>query len=202
MGLDLRVTPAVLIPRPETESVVEYALEVIRERSRPRVLDIGTGSGCIAIAIAHFRPDALVEAWDVSPEALRVAEENARRNDVSVRFKELDVLTAAAREACWDLVVSNPPYVPLTECEGMQPDVVGFEPHLAIFAGEDPLRFYRAIASLAGRMLSPGGHVVLETHAEYGRDVGRSLTEAGLKNVTIQADLSGRDRIAAATRPR
>jgi release factor glutamine methyltransferase len=203
MGLQLRIDRRVLIPRPETETVVEHALREIEEVDAPRVLDVGTGSGCIAIAISHARKDALVAACDISGDALELAEKNAETCGVSVTFFEADILSGRGvpDTGQYDLIVSNPPYVPASEQPGMQPDVVDYEPHLALFSGEDPLVFYRAIAEMARSALVHGGSLVLETHADFGSDVAAMLETAGFESVRILQDLAGKERIAMARRP-
>lgn len=203
-GLTLRVTPDVLIPRPETEEVVEAALGCLGGRHAPRVLDAGTGSGCIALAIRSVRRDARVFACDVSPAALGVARENARRLGQEVTFFEADILSpdfAAQVPADLDLLVANPPYVPPEEAATLLPEVVAYEPHRALFTDDDPLQFYRALVRAARQVVRPGGYVVFETHAEHGDDVCRLLDEAGMAGVELRPDLAGHPRIALARQP-
>lgn len=200
-GLRLSVSGDVLIPRPETEEVVAYALDCVAAMDAPRVLDVGTGSGCIALAIAHERPDAEVHACDVSRAALDVARRNADRHALDVSFLHADVLAddfADRRDVpgAIDLLVSNPPYIPDDEAATL-PDVVrDYDPAVALFAGEDPLRFYRALAAVAPSLCAPGGHLVVETHADFAAGVGTVFRDAGLRDVCIQRDLAGRPRIA------
>ncbi len=204
-GLRLTVTPAVLIPRPETEEVVEEALRRIRSHERPWVLDIGTGSGAIALAVKHARPDAEVFAVDVSPEALAVAAQNAARLHLAVTFVRADALRpqlAADVPPTFDLIVSNPPYVPASERDGLEPEVRDHEPGLALFVDDaDPLRFYRALAGHADALLRPGGWLAAETHADFGPAVRDVFAGAGLSEAQILPDLAGRDRIALARKP-
>ena len=199
-GLRLAVTPAVLIPRPETEEVVEEALRRVRGHERPWVLDVGTGSGAVALAVKHARPDAEVFSVDVSPDALAVAAANAERLGLDVTFVLGDALRpqlAADVPPTFDLVVSNPPYVPASEGAGLEPEVRDWEPVLALFVADaDPLRFYRALAGHAGALLKPGGWLVAETHADHGAGVCALFAEAGLADCAILPDLAGRDRIA------
>lgn len=200
-GMRLCVTPSVLIPRPETEEVVEAALRCLEDVSAPRVLDIGTGSGCIALAIQHERPDATVYACDVSTDALAVAEKNAEDLRLDVAFFQADVLHERLVDHVaepLDLVISNPPYIPDSEAASLAIDVREHEPRLALFAGDDPLRFYRAIADQAPSLLAEGGWLVLETHAQYAGAVGTVLEEAGWVDVRVRPDLAGRARIALA----
>lgn len=200
-GLRLQVTPAVLIPRPETEEVVGEVLHRLRGRERPRVLDVGTGSGCIALAIKHERPDANVQACDVSVDALAVAQHNATRHDLAVRFFQADMQDAALPEqvtGALDLLVSNPPYIPDVESDAVSADVRDHEPARALFTGDDPLRFYRALARHAPALLSEGGDLVVETHAHHAESVADLLRAAGGAAVTVSTDLAGRPRIACA----
>lgn len=199
-GLRLRVTPDVLIPRPETEVVLEVALERIRDRTAPRILDIGTGSGAIALACAHGRPDANVVACDVSLAALAVARANASALGLDVSFVRADVLdtTFAGRfDEAFDLVVSNPPYVPPGEAETLAPEVREFEPSLALFSSDDPLQFYRAIVLHTPALLHAGGWLVLETHADYGPEVADLLKGVDFADVQLRDDLAGRPRVVA-----
>lgn len=198
-GLRLRVTPDVLIPRPETEQVVEEVLRLLAPVPSPRVLDVGTGSGCIPLAIKHERPDAEVFACDVSERALEVARVNAAAHRLAVTFVQADVLAPAFAERMpheLDLLVSNPPYITRREASSLAAEVRDFEPHLALFAGDDPLVFYRAILRHARALLVPGGFVVFETHAEYGPAVRDLMAASGFAETTIRADLAGRPRIA------
>jgi release factor glutamine methyltransferase len=168
------------------------------------VLDVGTGSGCIALALAHERPDAAVTAWDVSPDALAVARENARRLDLDVHFAEVDVTAATVPERLGervDLLVSNPPYVPDAEAETLPAVVRDYDPPEALFSGADPLHFYRVLAAHAPALCRPDGHVVLETHADYADAAADVLRAAGLTEVAVTRDLSDRPRILRARRP-
>lgn len=200
-GLRLRVSPAVLIPRPETEEVVEATLGHLSGTETPWVLDVGTGSGAIALALKHERPDAEVFACDVSEDALAVAAENAERLTLPVTFIHADALAPAFADgvpACFDALVSNPPYVPDHEAESLQPEVRDFEPPTALFTGDDPLVYYRAITGHAGRVLKPGGLIVFETHADFADAVRDLVAESGFERAEVKADLAGRDRIVSA----
>lgn len=203
-GLRLAVTPDVLIPRPETEEVVEEALSRVRGHEQPLVLDVGTGSGAIALAVKHERPDAEVFAVDVSPAALAVARANAERLGLAVTFVCADALRpqlVADVPPAFSLVVSNPPYVPDAEREALEPEVRDWEPGLALFVADtDPLRFYRALAGHAEALLTPGGWLVAETHADFGGAVRDVFADAGLAETAILPDLAGRDRIAVGRR--
>jgi release factor glutamine methyltransferase len=203
-GLRIEVSPAVMIPRPETEEVVGAALAALEAVDRPQVLDVGTGSGCIALALKHERPDAVVRAWDVSPGALAVARQNADRLDLAVRFAAVDLFSdeaVAALDERVDLLVSNPPYIPDDEADTLPAVVRDYDPPEALFSGEDPLRFYRRLADRAPSLCAPGARMVLETHADYADAAADVLRRAGLRDVGLDDDLSGRPRILTARGP-
>lgn len=203
-GLRIEVSPAVMIPRPETEEVAGAALAAIEAVEDPRVLDVGTGSGCIALALKHERPDAVVQGWDVSPEALAVARQNADRLGLNVRFAEVDLFSDAglpAPDGPLDLLVSNPPYIPDDEADTLPAVVREHDPPEALFAGDDPLRFYRRLADRAPALCGPGAAVVLEAHADYADAAATVLRRAGLRDVAVEEDLSGRPRILTARGP-
>jgi release factor glutamine methyltransferase len=188
-----------MIPRPETEEVVEAALDAVSEGEAPRVLDVGTGSGCIALALKHERPDAQVTAWDVSAEALAVARRNADQLDLEVHFDEVDLFSDEAQLAePVDLLISNPPYIPDEEAETLSAVVREYDPPEALFSGDDPLRFYRELAGRASELCTPGAAIVLETHADYADDAAAVLRRAGLTDVRVDTDLSDRPRILTA----
>lgn len=198
LGRELLVAPGVLIPRPETEELVELMLKEIPADAR--ILDVGTGSGCIAISLAKELPDALVTAWDVSPEALNVARANARKLQADVRFVECDVLACQVDEVgLYDVIVSNPPYVTEAEKADMEPNVLQWEPSLALFVpDDDPLRFYRRIAVLGRDMLADGGRLYFEINRAYGREMVEMLRTMGYVGVRVEKDLSQNDRFVIA----
>lgn len=198
LGRELWVAPGVLIPRPETEELVELMLKEIPADAR--ILDVGTGSGCIAISLAKELPDALVTAWDVSPEALSVARVNARKLQADVRFVECDVLACQVDEVgLYDVIVSNPPYVTEAEKADMEPNVLQWEPSLALFVpDDDPLRFYRRIAVLGRDMLADGGRLYFEINRAYGREMVEMLRAMGYVGVRVEKDLSQNDRFVIA----
>lgn len=198
LGRELWVAPGVLIPRPETEELVELMLKEIPADAR--ILDVGTGSGCIAISLAKELPDALVTAWDVSPEALSVARVNARKLQANVRFVECDVLACQVDKAgLYDVIVSNPPYVTEAEKADMEPNVLQWEPSLALFVpDDDPLRFYRRIAVLGRDMLADGGRLYFEINRAYGREMVEMLRTMGYVRVRVKKDLSQNDRFVIA----
>ena len=202
-GLELRVTPAVLIPRPETEHLVEAALAWSETQRRPlRFLDIGTGSGAIAIAIAVNLPGVEIFAADISSAALDVARENAVRLGVSerIRFVESDLLSAlGSADLPFDAILSNPPYIPSTDAATMQHEVVGHEPHTALFAGMDGLDIYRRLIPAAYAALRPGGLLALE----IGFGQREALVELldGWDNVRFVDDYAAIPRVALAEHP-
>ena len=198
LGREFWVAPGVLIPRPETEELVELMLKEIPADAR--ILDVGTGSGCIAISLAKELPDALVTAWDVSPEALSVARANARKLQANVRFVECDVLACQVDEVgLYDVIVSNPPYVTEAEKADMEPNVLQWEPSLALFVpDDDPLRFYRRIAVLGRDMLADGGRLYFEINRAYGREMVEMLRTMGYVRVRVKKDLSQNDRFVIA----
>jgi release factor glutamine methyltransferase len=201
--LRLHVGPGVLIPRPETELLVERCLDLVADTHQPLVIDVGTGSGCIALAIAKHRPDARVVAFDTSEAALEIASRNVLQLGLSLSLLSGDVLRpdfASEFTGVVDLLVSNPPYVPLEEAEAMQPEVVHHEPHEALFAGIDPFVFYRSLAFHSQKLLSPGAWVVVEIHSDGGAEVRKLFAAAGLEDVSVSRDYSGRDRIVAGRR--
>lgn len=198
LGREFWVAPGVLIPRPETEELVELMLKEIPADAR--ILDVGTGSGCIAISLAKELPDTLVTAWDVSPEALSVARANARKLQANVRFVECDVLACQVDEVgLYDVIVSNPPYVTEAEKADMEPNVLQWEPSLALFVpDDDPLRFYRRIAVLGRDMLADGGRLYFEINRAYGREMVEMLRAMGYVEVRGEKDLSQNDRFVIA----
>ena len=199
-GMRLRVTPDVLIPRPETEQVVETALRHLPAGAYARVLDIGSGSGCIALAIKRARPNAGVTAVDVSAAALSVAKQNAKIHDLAITFLHADMLApdfVRQVSGSWDLIVSNPPYLAWEEASLLEPEIRDHEPEVALFSGADPLQHYRAIASNVPKMLAANGCCVLEVHAHRADAVADLLRSAGLRSVAGQPDLAGLPRIVS-----
>lgn len=200
--LSFEITPAVLIPRPETEIIVEAALEVFPDPSRRlTIVDACTGSGCLAVALAHERPNARVVATDISERALDVARRNARRHGVAARveFVQGDLLEPIHEAA--DLIVANPPYVARRDQTALQPEVRDFEPDVALFGGDDGLHVInRLVRSAAGR-LRPGGYLMFEFGFGQDEHIERLLTEAeGLMLVGLRRDLLGIARTAIAVR--
>jgi release factor glutamine methyltransferase len=197
-----RVTPDVLIPRPETELVVEAALEAIRGRERPRLVDVGTGSGCIALSIAAERPDAVVHAVDLSPRALAVARDNARRLGLADRvlFHEGDLMAPLAGEEPFDVIASNPPYVGADELQALAPEVRDHEPRMALTPPGDRASVYRRLAAAAATSLRPDGVLIVEIGAGMEDEVTRAIAEAGLALDRVRTDLQGIPRTLIASR--
>ena len=196
-GHKFKVTPAVLIPRPETEQLVDIIVDE-NTASDLRVLDMGTGSGCIAISLARALKFAQVEALDVSRDALAVARENAATLKAKVRFFESDMLSPQP-PARYDIIVSNPPYICWSEREAMDRNVKDYEPGQALFVPDsDPLLFYKAIAPYAAQSLERGGRLYLEINQRFGNEVKRLLEDNGFDEVRIIEDSFGKVRFAAA----
>jgi release factor glutamine methyltransferase len=198
--LDLMVDDRVLVPRPETELVVERCLRLLEGRERPAVVDVGTGSGAIALSLKDERPDARVTAVDVSVDALAVASSNAERLGLDVTFVQSDLLDQA-EGGPFDLVVSNPPYVPAGEVDALEPEVAVYEPRLATVAGEDGLEVYRRLLPPAVERLAPGGWLVLECGAGQAAAVVAELAGLGYGDAEVDRDLAGIDRVVWARRP-
>ncbi len=200
-GLPLCVTPNVLIPRPETEHLVEKALELAGQFTRPAIVDIGTGSGAIAVAVAHQLHDACVTAIDISESALAVARGNAQRNGVEARIRFLrGDLFAPVAEDRFDIVVSNPPYIPAADRDALSPEVRDHEPALALFAGSDGLDIYRRLIPAAHSVLVPGGYLVLEIGYGQSESVRMLLAGAGFTHIEFAPDLQGISRVATSQR--
>lgn len=199
--LSFKVTPAVLIPRPETEELVTTIVAENRERAGLSVLDIGTGSGAIAITLAKKLQGATVVALDVSEDALKVAGENAAYNSVSINFLRFDILDNAPLPGRYDIIVSNPPYVPERDRVLMHQNVLDHEPALALFVPDDhPLLFYEAIASKAAVALNPGGRLYFETHEEFHSELKQLLENYGFVNVECRLDMFGKPRFVIGQR--
>lgn len=218
-GHPFHVAPGVLIPRPETEWMVDTAVNLVTA-SAPRILDIGTGSGCIATSISLALADrhCHTEAWDISEDALRIAADNAERLGADVKFRHRDALrleedfpakenqsgaealsdTNAAAES-WDIIVSNPPYICNREAADMHANVLRHEPHLALFVPDtDPLLFYRAIASYAMRSLRKGGWLLFECNTLYAHDTARMASDMGFGPSIVEDDCFGKPRFVKA----
>lgn len=200
-GRKFEVTPDVLIPRPETEELVELVLKLIKDIPNPHILDIGTGSGCIATSLAAERPDASVKAFDISEKALKIARRNSQKNKVKVNFRQVDILTSNEVFEPFDVVVSNPPYVTQKEATAMQPNVLNHEPHLALFVSDDsPLIFYEAIAKFCQNNLKINGKLAVEINAALGKETQRCFEKAGFQTTHLQKDMQQKDRFVVGVR--
>jgi release factor glutamine methyltransferase len=201
-GLDLKVNEHVLIPRPETEELVEW---IVKEESKVqsskfKVLDIGTGSGCIAIALKKNIPNAEVFAMDISENALAVAKENAEKNQVEIQFIKGNILNHLTiqpfNHLTFDIIVSNPPYITEAEKEDMHKNVLEHEPHTALFVPDnDALLFYRAILDFAKDKLAAGGKIYFELNAKYADAVKELAESKGFVDCEVKKDLSGKERM-------
>lgn len=214
-GLDLKVTPSTLIPRPETAELVERINDQMVNDQMVNVLDVGTGSGCIAISLKKAHPEWSVTGIDLSPEAIEVARENARHNNVDVHFEVADILSPSMGESegasnlkfqisnlQYDIVVSNPPYICESEKVSMRPNVLDYEPSTALFVPDsDPLLFYRRIAELFSLPLEGKGRergLFFEINEAYGPQLSAMLSGLGYTNIQIHKDIYGKDRIIEA----
>ncbi len=205
-GRQFHVAPGVLIPRPETEELCRWITQGDAS-SVLSVLDIGTGSGCIAITLAMEMPEAKVTAWDISDEALGIAKENAQVLGAKVRFERQDTLNIPpdscllSPDSCYDLIVSNPPYIQPKESDGMAKNVLDYEPHQALFTPDDqPIIFYQRIADFAWQNLSPGGALYFELNPLTAHEVSDYLHQLGFTEIEIRQDQFGKQRFLKATK--
>lgn len=199
-GHSFDVNPAVLIPRPETEQLVDMIVDQ-NPGSDLEVLDIGTGSGCIAISLARVLKFAQVTATDVCRDALAVARHNANALKTQVRFIEQDILSCRPPVEAWHIIVSNPPYITCREKATMQRNVLYYEPGSALFVpDDDPMLFYRPIAAYASRALKNGGRLYLEINRAMAHLVTDTLARAGMRNIQVFSDFNGNDRFVTASR--
>ncbi len=198
-SLEFRVSGDVLDPRPDSETLIEAVLDYCAAGFAPRhILDLGTGSGCLLLALLHELPEAEGTGVDLSEAALIVARENAERLSLARRATFIRSHWGEALAGTFDLIVSNPPYIPAAEIASLQPEVRDYEPHLALIGGADGLDCYRAIIADARRLLRPDGIIIFEAGAGQAPDVGRLLTEAGLRDVRFFRDIAGIERCIAA----
>ncbi len=203
-GLELEVNPNVLIPRPETEELVDWIVKkskIKNQKSKIKILDIGTGSGCIAISLAKNLPNSEVFALDVSKQALATAQRNAESNQVQIQFIHQSILETEDLGRQFDIIVSNPPYVRDLEKQEIKKNVLDNEPHLALFvADNDALLFYRKIAQLAQKNLSPTGQLYFEINQYLGQEMVALLKEMNFQNTELRKDVYGNDRMTKSTR--
>ena len=202
-SLPFKVDRNVLIPRPETEELVDWILETTKNQKQIaktiKILDIGTGSGCIAVALAKNLPQAEVWALDISKNALNIARQNADLNEVSIRFIEANILTLETLSTKFDVILSNPPYVKQAEKLLMKPNVLNHEPHLALFVNnENPLIFYDKIADFAKTNLSSDGTLFFEINQYFGAELSALLKQKGFTNIELKQDLFKVDRMVKA----
>lgn len=202
-GLTMKVTPATLIPRPETEELVEMIVRDAAGRTDLRVLDICTGSGCIALALGRNLVFPEITATDISADALAVARENARSLKVSVDFRREDALKMTPpAEPHYDIIVSNPPYITPDEKAAMSDNVLRYEPQQALFVPQDePLEFYTPTAAYAMKALTPKGRLYFEINPRYGSMLAAQLRSEGWQDVTVSLDMYRKQRFISATRP-
>ena len=202
-GLKFIVNEHVLIPRPETEELVQLIIQdakLITHNSQLSILDIGTGSGCIAIALKKNIPDSIVHALDISENVLKIAKQNAKMNNAEINFVLDNILNPNSKilnpNSLFDIIVSNPPYVRHSEKEQMQKNVLDYEPHLALFINDtDPLLFYKNIADFALKNLKPKGKLYFEINQAFGLEVKDILEDKGFENVVLMKDLNNKNRI-------
>jgi release factor glutamine methyltransferase len=203
-GMKLYVDENVLIPRPETEELIELVLEeaASKQLTADRILEIGSGSGCIPIALKKKLPGAEIYSCDVSKSALNIAKKNATDNDTDIHFLQLDFLSETERNKLpsFNIIISNPPYIPSLDKETIDANVVNFEPHLALFVdNNDPLIFYNAIADFAKEKLNPNGNVYVEIHENLAFNVKKLFSFKGFQHIEIKKDMQGKDRMIKAT---
>lgn len=196
-GFSFLVSPGALIPRPETEELVDLIMK--ETIPSPRILDIGTGSGCIAITLNKKIAGSKVEGWDISTAALDIASRNSKELKADVHFKQQDILLFQPQTEVFDIIVSNPPYITEKEKESMHKNVLDWEPGTALFVpNNDPLLFYRHIATIAKQMLTPAGKLYFEINRAYGNETRTMLEELGYQHIQLIKDLSQNHRIITA----
>jgi release factor glutamine methyltransferase len=203
-AMKLYVNEQVLIPRPETEELVEWVVQSNKEKDSLRIIDIGTGSGCIPVALQKQLPIAEIHALDISAGALEVALKNARIQQANIHFHQADILQKAnwSTLPLFDCIVSNPPYIKLSEKQEMHENVLSHEPHLALFVPDnDPLVFYQAIAGFAAGHLQPGGQLYFEINEALGKETIQLLADKGFTAIELKKDLQGKNRMVKALLP-
>ena len=200
-NLLIKVNPNVLIPRPETEELVHLILDNHKQDSLKEILDIGTGSGCIIIALKKTLPNTNCTAIDISKEAIRTAKANAVLNKVEVDFITKDILDYKNEEKSWDMIVSNPPYIPISNKKHMHPNVVQNEPSQALFVeNEEPLKYYQIISNFANNHLKKNGKIYFEIHEDFANDVVNLLSTKKHFKTTVHKDFQGKNRFVVATK--
>lgn len=198
-GLKFFVNHHVLTPRPETEELVDLILRNHQEGAL-NILDIGTGTGCIAISLSKNLQNAKITGWDISDDSMELAQKNVLLNDSNVTIEKVDVLTSPAKSN-WGIIVSNPPYIPVTERESMDKNVLNYEPEHALFVpDDDPLLFYRKIALYGMECLPESGSLYFEIHENFGQEVKSLLMDCRYRQVHVLQDMQGKDRIVQAVK--
>lgn len=198
-GLTFKVDKSVLIPRPETEELVDWITQSFSKNQAIQLLDIGTGSGCIAITLKHIFKNSTVTAFDISDAAIQTALINAESNNCQVNFQKTDILNKQTSDIQYDVIVSNPPYIPDSDKLEILPNVLNYEPHLALFVPDnDPLVFYNAIAKFACNNLKPNGLLFFEIHRDFGNQIIELLNQLGFSDILLRKDISGNDRMIRA----
>lgn len=201
-GIGMKVNRDTLIPRPETEELVDWIVNDVQQTKGENpvsIVDLGTGSGCIALALCKTLDQADVEAWDVSEGALKVARKNARDNRCKIKFERRDMLSLPEKEAPYDIIVSNPPYVRLSEKKEMKKNVLDYEPTIALYVpNDDPLLYYKRILDWGKNVLKNDGSVYFEINEYLGDDVVKLMKEEGYDSVVLKKDFTGRDRMIRA----
>ena len=198
-GLKILVNESVLIPRPETEELVEWVIIENNGAYSQRILDVGTGSGCIALALKHELPSAEITAFDISAKALETAKNNAEQNNLNIDFAQINIIEENDFSEKWDVIVSNPPYIPEKEKINMHKNVLLHEPALALFVPDEaPLLFYEKIAYFAFKHLNENGKLYFEIHFDSGEKIVELLQNLNFKNIEIRKDIAGKDRMVKA----
>lgn len=196
-GLDLHVMPGVLIPRRETEELVDWVVQYCKPGIR--VLDIGTGSGCIPVAVKTVCPDSKITAWDLQQKAVEVTQKNARKYGLDIKTEKQDIFSASKHPGRWDIIVSNPPYVTNAEKSLMQPNVLDYEPDTALFVEDtNPLLYYKTIAGFALNHLAECGLLFFEINEHYPEQILNLLQEAGFAETELRRDMQGKPRMVKA----
>jgi len=195
-GLELMITPAVFIPRPETERVVDIALQILKTVISPKILDVGTGSGCIAIALANELPEASVTGIDIDPNMLKIAQKNADLHKINnIIFKQMDIQKEIPKES-YNLIVSNPPYIPLNKISDLEKNIKDFEPHIALTDGADGLTFYHRLASVASKILHSNGYLIMEVgQGEHPQKALKLFKNNAFASNKLIQDYNGDDRV-------
>ncbi len=201
MNLPFEVNSSVLIPRPETEELVDMIIKKYKDSSSISILDIGTGSGAIAISLAHFLPQSVILATDFSESALQISSRNAQKNNVAIQFLQHNILVDSfdVFDYAYELIVSNPPYIPHKQEREMHQNVIHFEPHSALFVPDnDPIIFYKKIGDLAVQKLKKGGFLYFETHEDFHQEIIEYLEKCDFRNIASLKDINGKNRFILA----